>query len=266
MCNLVACSTRFFIMFYLTIYSTAFLYQYSPFYFQPFTHRITSIKSQASESTEKIEPAVYRKDLYAVLGVTRSSTQREIRDAFWAIAVTSHPDRNSSQEALELFRNASHAYKILGKDQKFRSNYDYVLNAENFANALSEVGSDIVFPLAREVAVPLLNVTVRGIGQIATPFVRNLIEQSKSAIDAATKLTRDDEDVTKNIFEAIAKTRSAQNLRKLTENIEKADSKITDALEELENAVEKQVALKQKSADLSARLVDDNITAISSYK
>lgn len=56
--------------------------------------------SQATPTKESIAPAVYRSDLYEILNVSRTSTVKEIRDAFMAIAVTSHPDRNNTQEAL----------------------------------------------------------------------------------------------------------------------------------------------------------------------
>ena len=222
-----------------------------------------SLNSQASETNEKIEPAIYRSDLYAVLNVSRTSTKREIRDAFMAIAITSHPDRNNSQEALELYRNASYAYKILGKEQSSRANYDYTLGAENFANALTEVGTDIVLPLAREVAVPLLNVTLRGISSLAKPFVRDLVEQSKTVFKVASNLNPQDEDITKKIFDAISKTRSDQNLRNLNENIEKADNKITEALEELENTVETELKLKEDIFKINSSIVEENNTYIS---
>jgi tetratricopeptide (TPR) repeat protein len=60
------------------------------------------------------------KDFFAVLGVGRSATDDEIRDAYFALAKRTHPDRFSgASEALrraaeELFSLVSRAYETLG--------------------------------------------------------------------------------------------------------------------------------------------------------
>jgi DnaJ-class molecular chaperone len=224
----------------------------------------------AQETSERIEPAVYRKDLYSVLGIKRSSTQKEIRDAYWAIAVISHPDRNNSQEALELFRNASYAYKILGKDKATRSNYDYTLGAEKFATALSEVGSDVVIPLARDVALPLINMTVRGIRSIAKAFGRDIYEQSKSVIDAVSseEISNVEQisDLQQRVLDAWSKTRSEQQIRSITERIDITDRRISKSLEELESAVERKLSLTNLLPGLGERIKQDNETAINALR
>lgn len=224
----------------------------------------------AQETSERIEPAVYRKDLYSVLGIKRSSTQKEIRDAYWAIAVISHPDRNNSQEALELFRNASYAYKILGKDTTTRSNYDYTLGAEKFATALSEVGSDVVIPLARDVALPLINMTVRGISSIAKTLGRDIYEQSKSVIEAVSSKEISNveqiSDLQQRVLGAWSKTRSEQQIRSITERIDVTDRRISESLEELENAVESKLALTKLLPGLEERLKQENETAINALR
>jgi hypothetical protein len=238
------------------------------FYFRIFSaaQRSLSISeaSIAKETTETIDPAVYRSDLYEVLNVSSSSTQRQIRDAYLVIAVANHPDRNSSQQALELYRNASYAYKFLGKDPNTRSKYDVTYNAENLATALGEVGSEIVLPLARDIALPLLNMTVRGISSIATPFVRNIVEQSKSVIDAVS--STEDVDVQKRVLSALSKTRYEQQLRSLTERIDTTDKKITQSLEELEYAVENKITLTKLISEISDRLKLENETAINALR
>ena len=108
--------------------------------------------------------------------MTRNSSREQIRDAYWKIATANHPDRNNSVQALEIFRNASHAYKVLGKDKRQREIYD----AQDFGKAMVDVTSSVVVPLARDVALPLLNITIRGIGYFAKPIIRDVFEQTNA--------------------------------------------------------------------------------------
>jgi DnaJ domain len=71
--------------------------------------------TEAVSTPDTIEPARYRSDLYGVLGVSKNSTLKELKQSYWNIALNNHPDRNDSIEALYIFQNASHAYNILGK-------------------------------------------------------------------------------------------------------------------------------------------------------
>lgn len=64
--------------------------------------------------TETVLPATYESDLYRVLGVSRDSPRGEIKDAYLKIVFQNHPDRNKTEEALHIFRNATYAYQILG--------------------------------------------------------------------------------------------------------------------------------------------------------
>lgn len=59
--------------------------------------------------------------LYEVLGVTPSASDREIRRAFYRIAVVYHPDKNPDGE--EIFKEVSFAYNILS-DPDQKSMYD----------------------------------------------------------------------------------------------------------------------------------------------
>ena len=64
------------------------------------------------------------KDPYQILGVTRDSSQNEIKKAYRKLAKELHPDRNPDNRQLaDRFKEVSAAYQILG-DAKDRARYD----------------------------------------------------------------------------------------------------------------------------------------------
>ena len=63
------------------------------------------------------------RDLYEILGVSRSATEEEIRKAYRRLAREHHPDVNGSPEAETRFKEISGAYEILGDPAK-RQQYD----------------------------------------------------------------------------------------------------------------------------------------------
>ena len=64
------------------------------------------------------------KDLYEVLGVSKSATPADIKKAYRKLAVKYHPDRNKDNPgAEEKFKEVSAAYEILG-DKNRRAEYD----------------------------------------------------------------------------------------------------------------------------------------------
>ena len=65
-----------------------------------------------------------KRDYYEVLGVTRSSTADEIKEAYRKIAMQNHPDKNpGNKEAEDKFKAAAEAYAILSDKEK-RAQYD----------------------------------------------------------------------------------------------------------------------------------------------
>ena len=64
------------------------------------------------------------KDLYAILGVSRSASGDEIKRAYRKLAMQHHPDRNGGCEnAAGRFKEINEAYSILSDPQK-RAAYD----------------------------------------------------------------------------------------------------------------------------------------------
>lgn len=65
-----------------------------------------------------------QKDPYKILGVSRTSSQDEIKRAYRRLAKESHPDRNPGNKAAEArFKEVQAAYEVLG-DPERRAQYD----------------------------------------------------------------------------------------------------------------------------------------------
>ena len=65
-----------------------------------------------------------RRDYYAVLGVSRTATEDEIKKAYRKLAFENHPDRNPGDKSAELrFKEAAEAYDVL-RDSEKRARYD----------------------------------------------------------------------------------------------------------------------------------------------
>jgi molecular chaperone DnaJ len=65
-----------------------------------------------------------KRDYYEVLGISRTSTDQEIKSAYRKLALQYHPDRNpDNPDAEERFKECSEAYAILADSEK-RARYD----------------------------------------------------------------------------------------------------------------------------------------------
>ena len=129
------------------------------------------------------EPTVYVENLYEALGVQPNSTTEEIKEAYKALVFQNHPDRNGSVAALYLFRNASHAYQTLGRDPKLRAEYDSKYLSRMYLSVLEDVGTEVLRPLAMDVAVPLINFTARALGSFLKPLVDSSISKTSAVFE-----------------------------------------------------------------------------------
>lgn len=63
------------------------------------------------------------KDYYETLGVSRSSSEQEIKSAYRKLARKFHPDVNKAPEAVQKFKDINEAYEVLSDKEK-RQRYD----------------------------------------------------------------------------------------------------------------------------------------------
>jgi molecular chaperone DnaJ len=84
-----------------------------------------------------------KKDFYQTLGVTRNSTEDEIKKAYRKLAMQYHPDKNpGNKKAEDKFKEISSAYDVLSDPQKKR-NYDQFGSADG--NPFAGQGQDSDF-------------------------------------------------------------------------------------------------------------------------
>lgn len=63
------------------------------------------------------------RDFYAILGVTRSADEREIKAAYRKLAKQYHPDANPGEDTTEKFQEVNRAYEVL-RDPDLKRKYD----------------------------------------------------------------------------------------------------------------------------------------------
>ena len=72
----------------------------------------------------------YNRNYYEILGVSKNSSQQEIKDAYRKLAKIYHPDYNDSFDAIQIMQLINEAYDVLS-DIKKRKQYDSKLEINN---------------------------------------------------------------------------------------------------------------------------------------
>lgn len=137
--------------------------------------------TMATHIEETIHPTIFQKDLYSVLGVSHGCSRQEIRQAYCKIAFSHHPDRNSTIEALSIFRNATYAYQILGKSDRVREEYDLQFDTVKNFSLLTDLCGLVVGPLAFCIVAPLLKQSFKSMLVIASSLIELAAEKQALA-------------------------------------------------------------------------------------
>lgn len=76
---------------------------------------------------------------YELLGVSNNSSNDEIKKAWRSMSLKYHPDRNKTNEAVDMIRRINEAYEVLG-DKFKRSQYDMQMNGMGLFGGLGGLG------------------------------------------------------------------------------------------------------------------------------
>jgi len=69
------------------------------------------------------------KNYYNILGIPENSNQKQIKDAYYKLAMIHHPDKNQGIHT-QRFREIKEAYDVLSNDSS-RKNYDNSMYLKN---------------------------------------------------------------------------------------------------------------------------------------
>lgn len=80
-------------------------------------------KAYTAEQLEAVRRVNKCKDFYQILGITKESTDSEIKKAYKKLALQVHPDKNKAPGSVEAFKSLGNAVAILTDAEK-RKRYD----------------------------------------------------------------------------------------------------------------------------------------------
>lgn len=110
-----------------------------------------------------------KKDYYEILGVSRSASDQEIKQAYRRLALKWHPDRNKSPEAEEKFKEINQAYEVLS-DPKKREAYDQFGHAAFEGGGFGAGGPFGGFTRTYQEGPFTYTYTTYGTGEAGSPF------------------------------------------------------------------------------------------------
>src|SRR5690606_14176616 len=88
-----------------------------------------------------VRPSVDFRDYYATLGVAKTASEKEIKQAFRKLARKYHPDVNPGDAAAEArFKEVSEAYEVLGTPDTRRKYDELGANWKNYEQAARQGG------------------------------------------------------------------------------------------------------------------------------
>lgn len=83
----------------------------------------TSSADYTQDQIEAVKRIRKCKNYYEILGITKSSSETELKKAYRKLALTFHPDKNKAPGAAEAFKVIGNAYAVLSNTEK-RRQYD----------------------------------------------------------------------------------------------------------------------------------------------
>lgn len=87
------------------------------------------------------------KNYYYILGVSKTASQKEIKDAYRKLSVKFHPDKNEGDSFMsEMFKNINEAYTILSDSEK-KSKFDYDLDEQEKEAGKNYISQDELIQL-----------------------------------------------------------------------------------------------------------------------
>ncbi|XP_062573788.1 dnaJ homolog subfamily C member 4-like [Saccostrea cucullata] len=89
---------------------------------------LLAVKGQCFWTTSKEPPTNYE-----ILGVKKDASSKEIKEAYFELCKTMHPDSNSGTKDVQNFVELNKAYNVLINESK-RARYDKKLKGEEFYN------------------------------------------------------------------------------------------------------------------------------------
>jgi molecular chaperone DnaJ len=138
------------------------------------------------------------KNYYDILGVSKNSSQDEIKKAYRKLAVQFHPDKNpDNREAEEKFKEANEAYEVLSDEVK-RKNYDTYGNPNGFSGGhnsnFSQQEMDDLFERLRKGSFHGFNEHERGVpkGRSIRYVLEMTLEEIYSGVNKTIKYKRQD--------------------------------------------------------------------------